>query len=180
MIGNVSLSINLDVLSIVNVVAVHLFIVYIVLAVNLLISHVLCQKCCLMMNIYLCCYLFSLCFMLIYSTCICYYCFVLLTIFPKFQFSLIEKAFHCNFLYYILLVFFCLSLFSFSTLNAILPCFCPFPFVFSCLNFLYVEHNTSLSLDEYNSNIFTYSTAPVFSLFNFIKHSSQYALFFCG
>ena len=35
MIGNVSLSINLDVLSIVNVVAVHLFIVYIVLAVNL-------------------------------------------------------------------------------------------------------------------------------------------------
>ena len=128
MIGNVSLSINLDVLSIVNVVAVHLFIVYIVLAVNLLISHVLCQKCCLMMNIYLCCYLFSLCFMLIYSTCICYYCFVLFTIFPKFQFSLIEKAFHCNFLYYILLVLFLFISFLLQYPKCNFTLFLSFPF----------------------------------------------------
>ena len=50
MIGNVSLSINLDVLSIVNVITVYLFIVYIVLAVSLFVSHVLCQKWCLMMG----------------------------------------------------------------------------------------------------------------------------------
>ena len=42
MIGNVSWIINLDVLSIVNVIAVYLFIVYIVLAVSLFVSHVLC------------------------------------------------------------------------------------------------------------------------------------------
>ena len=42
MIGNVSLNINLDVLSIVNVVVVYLLFTLIALAVSLFVSHVLC------------------------------------------------------------------------------------------------------------------------------------------